>query len=652
MTGDNAHAGGANGQPAAAPAAAPPPVEPLKNPPKPPFALTVGIVGHRLKQWHTKDAAGQPRLDVETLDKVTGDIHVALEAIKTAATQAYRKHQSLFARHDPELTLVSALADGADTFAAKAGLALGYKLDAPLPFARADYQDDFSTAAVDGRGPAPRQEFYTLLGRAGSVLELPGRRKTAADTEEQGRLKENRAYEAVGLTVLSQADILLTVWDRGVSRGRGGTAEMIAEAVRIGIPIVVVDANGERPIELCWRGLMPMPAPIVALEDMPHAELGEGIQRIIDELVRPPRAPEQRSGLQHWFGERFCRINVRLGFPLLMSCLFTRWMRRTDIFPNPPDRLASDDYVNIAAPTLGPGKPGEIGWLANPYGWADAVAVYCSQLFRSAFVMNFLFAAAAVVVASYSVATGETVRWPAVIEFFLIAFVVGNTILGWVRRWHPRWVEARELAERLRAALPLWTLGLRPAFFPGEEPTWTGWYARAVVRVQGLRAGVLGADGLAAERGVLLTLLAGQCGYNHANAARMYKADRRLEYFGLSMLFATVLVAFDHMFRLGLVGWLLGRWLPAPEATIWLSVALPALATASYGIRVIGDFDGAHQRSERTYRKLDELVGAVRQDPADFGLLRARARSAADAMLGDVASWRLSAESRGLAIPG
>ena len=151
---------------------------------------------------------------------------------------------------------------------------------------------------------------------------------------------------------------------------------------------------------------------------------------------------------------------------------------------------------------------------------------------------------------------------------------------------------------------------------------------------------------------VLLTLLTSQCGYHHSNAARMFKANRRLEYFGLSMLFATALVAFDHMNHLGLVGWLLGRRLPAREATIWLSAALPALATASYGIRVIADFEGVHQRSERTYRKLDELICAVRQDPVDFGLLRARARSAADAMLGDVASWRLSAESRGLAIPG
>src|SRR5580700_8561501 len=667
MNGPRAAATAPTGKTATPQASTPKAANRSDHPPKPRFALAIGIVGHRLGHWDdAKDDAkkrtdGRP-LRTGQLQKIAADVQLALKAIKSAATQAYHDHESLFddaadaKQRAPELTLVSALADGADTIAAKAALDLGYALDAPLPFAVADYEKDFSADAVDEHTPAPLQEFRALEKKARSVLPLPGRRRTAVDTKEQGDLKENRAYEAVGLTVLSQADILLAVWDGKLSRGRGGTAEMVAEAARIGIPIVVVDANGEKPIELRWRGLMPTPAPIVALEDMPHAELDESTRRVVDELVRAPGAPEQRSGLQRWFEETFCSINVRFGFPLLMSLLFTRWMRRTDIFPTPPDQLANDDYIKIAAPTLSSGKPGEIGWLANPYGWADAIAIYCSQLFRSAFVMNFVFAAAAVVVASFSVATDENVRWPAVTEFFLIAFVVGNTNLAWIRRWHPRWFEAREVAERLRVALPLWTLGLRPAFFPGEEPTWTGWYARALVRTQGMRAGNLNNAGLAAERSVLLRMLASQCKYNLTNAERMHRMERGLEHVGYSLLGATLAIVVGHLFRetLGqpLVQDLLSHVLPRHEVIIWLSVALPALATASYGIRVIGDFEGIFQRADRTHRQLDQLIAAIQQDSPDFSLMRARARSAADAMLGDVANWRLSAESRGLAVPG
>jgi hypothetical protein len=686
MTEQNADSGA--GQPAAA-AAVPPPVEPLKNPPKPHFALTVGIVGHRLRFWRTQDAAGVERLRVETLQKVSDDIRHALEAIKTAAAKAYQDHQSLFDKHDPELTLVSALADGADAFAARAALALDYTVDAPLPFARAEYENDFSATAVEDYGAVPRREFHDLLQQAHAVLELPGQRKAAADSEDQGRLKENRAYEAVGLTVLSQADILLAVWDRGLPRGRGGTADMVAEAARIGVPIVLIDANGHKEIELRWRGLRRTPGPIVAFDDLPRATLGDGMDRLVDDLVRPPQSTEQRKGLQRWYGETASKVNIAIPFALLMTLLFTRRIRSGDVFPSSPDKLAKE-YVEAANPTVTALEP--IAHLAEPYGWADAIANHCSQFFRSAFVVNFLFAALAVIAGSASVMTMESSTYrkavPVAIEIGLILCVVGNVSLGRHLRWHNRWVEAREVAERFRAALPLWTLGLRPASFPGEEPTWTGWYTRAMVRMQRLRSADLSTKNLADERAVLLNLLASQRGYNHSSARRMHKMERRLEKTGFSLLLLTILVALYHLYAViaathpalsnSFIAWLDNiEWLH--DATIWASAALPALATASYGIRVIGDFEGIHQRGERTFRQLRQLAAAVKrdagialdeddvdakeeaaappdipvqQDPIDFSLLRARARTTADALLGDVSSWRLSAESRGLAIPG
>jgi hypothetical protein len=96
----------------------------------------------------------------------------------------------------------------------------------------------------------------------------------------------------------------------------------------------------------------------------------------------------------------------------------------------------------------------------------------------------------------------------------------------------------------------------------------------------------------------------------------------------------------------------LHHWEATPEIAVWLSAALPSLATATYGVRVIGDFEGTVHRNEHTARSIKQLVAAIQQDPPDFALLRARARTAADVLLGDVQSWRLSAESRGLAIPG
>ena len=187
------------GKPATPQASTPKAANRSDHPPKPRFALAIGIVGHRLGHWHDakndakKGTDGRP-LRTGELQKIAADVHLALKAIKSAAIKAYHDHESLFddtadaKQRAPELTLVSALADGADTIAAKAALGLGYALDAPLPFAQAEYEKDFSADAVDEHTPAPLQEFRALEKRARSVLPLPGQRRSAADTEEQGGL--------------------------------------------------------------------------------------------------------------------------------------------------------------------------------------------------------------------------------------------------------------------------------------------------------------------------------------------------------------------------------------------------------------------------------------------------------------------------------
>src|SRR6204780_5089392 len=147
-----------NGPRAAAPAptgnsATPQGANRSDHPPKPRFALAIGIVGHRLGHWDDAKGTDGRSLRTERLQKIAADVHLALKAIKSAAIQAYHDHESLFddtadaKQHVPELTLVSALADGADTIAAKAALGLGYALDAPLPFAEAEFENDFGSDA-------------------------------------------------------------------------------------------------------------------------------------------------------------------------------------------------------------------------------------------------------------------------------------------------------------------------------------------------------------------------------------------------------------------------------------------------------------------------------------------------------------------------
>ena len=230
----------------------------------------------------------------------------------------------------------------------------------------------------------------------------------------------------------------------------------------------------------------------------------------------------------------------------------------------------------------------------------------------------------------------------------LIGLILFNTLRGWRMGWHRRWFEAREVAERLRTALALWALGIRPATFFGQEPTWTGWYARAIVRSQGMRDARQNPDWLAEAHSTLQKVLDDQCTYHAKSAEQMRKLERRLEISGLIFFGATLLLALAFFVYLLMHPEEHG---PLVFVVTAFSASLPALASALYAIRIIGDFGGIARRSERTLVVLKALQMAAQRDANDLRALRVHARAAAEAMLGDVASWRLATESRALDFP-
>jgi hypothetical protein len=170
------------------------------NPPQPNFALTVGITGHRpnkLREYANLE-----------LQKT---IEAVLTAIRSAAVDAQANHADCFAKTEFQLILTSALAEGADSMAAAAAIALDYKLDVVLPFLAADYKSDFS--------PPGLRNFEHFCAKARAIVEI-----------DSDRSDEAKAYEAASLVVLDMSDILIAVWDGQPAAGRGGTAELINEA--------------------------------------------------------------------------------------------------------------------------------------------------------------------------------------------------------------------------------------------------------------------------------------------------------------------------------------------------------------------------------------------------------------------------------------
>lgn len=118
--------------------------------------------------------------------------------------------------------LLTSLAEGADRLVAQRVLArAGGTIAAILPLAADDYEDDFA-------GAPSREEFRDLLDRAGATEVVSGPTRTAA-------------YEAAGFAVVERSEALVALWDGRPARGRGGTADVVAHARRLGHPVRVVE---------------------------------------------------------------------------------------------------------------------------------------------------------------------------------------------------------------------------------------------------------------------------------------------------------------------------------------------------------------------------------------------------------------------------
>ena len=190
-------------------------MSPARHPSSP--SLRIGVSGHRVP----------PKLPEESEAPLRAHIDRILAAIAATA----RKANTASA-----LVIVSSLAEGSDRIVAAAGLAAGFALQAVLPFEKAEYERDFETQMS-------RREFEELLARACDVFELDG------DADERPR-----AYEAAGLFMLANIDVLVAIWDGEVAAGIGGTAQIVERAIAEGIAVVWIEPNHPNAMQISRPG--------------------------------------------------------------------------------------------------------------------------------------------------------------------------------------------------------------------------------------------------------------------------------------------------------------------------------------------------------------------------------------------------------------
>ena len=227
-------------------------MSPARHPVPSSPSLRVGVSGHRLP----------PKLPEES----EAPLRALIDRILAAIVDTARKANTASA-----LVIISSLAEGSDRIVAAAGLAAGFALQVVLPFERAEYARDFETQTS-------RTEFEQLLARACDVFELGG---VAGERP--------RAYEAAGLFMLANIDVLIAIWDGKVAAGVGGTAQIVERAIADGIVVVWIEPTHPNAIRMTWPGAGAAPAGATAgLKDTFGQADVASIARTVKEILTSP----------------------------------------------------------------------------------------------------------------------------------------------------------------------------------------------------------------------------------------------------------------------------------------------------------------------------------------------------------------------------
>lgn len=584
--------------------------------------IGVGVSGHRLE-----------RLGEARVPAVNAAINSTLAAIERAIAERSSK---------VELRLITSLADGVDALATEVALSRSWPVDTILPFPRAEYALDF----VEAEGLSDHRR---LLAASRSVFELPGERMAEGD---------GAAYERAGRVTLAQSDILLAVWDSKPPRGRGGTGQIVGEAVLQGLPVILIDPDGLIAPQLLWDGLIEHDLGQQSVDTVARGDMS-ALARLLAVLVTRPDGAADHAALTAFSRPTQYKGRFAFAYPLLEAVIGVRRLRGSN-FKSPDPAQSAAPVIASIAPAHGRGKAfaQHLDGLTTRFVRADGEALINARLFRSSYVSNFLLAALAVILSLGGLLLPTQFK-PLLLalEFITIASILLITRAGTRLDWHRRWLDHRELAERLRClalSAQLGDLNLRAS--QGAENSWVYWFARATARETGLPDLAADSGYLKEIKDSLRALLDDQIAYLTASSHRMHLLEHRLHLIGTGLFTATAAVCAGVL----LLVWL-GRFgvdglseLPAAvsKIAIVISAALPAIGSAIYGIRMQGDFGGSSARDAALAAKLTTLRHVIDHDAPSFDTLKLRVARATDLLTAELADWGQSYRARPLTLPG
>jgi hypothetical protein len=465
--------------------------------------------------------------------------------------------------------------------------------------------------------------------------------------------------------MLRQIDVLVAVWD-GKPPRPAGTGSIARGAVAAGIPVIWLSTQDEGPAKLITQ-LPPGSEPQAAATEFTDAALLAALAPALAAPSRSPASGAARTGLERFLGERWKKRVWFSAYDALLQLARGRWPRPILRLPSFEQHCHDWDAFLASAPAAADLRE-RIGHVLAPrHAWADTLAVYYSNLYRSAYVLCYFLSAVAVFIALGTVfihddpqALARDVLGSKAVfvgcELIVIGIIMLIVWLGINRRWHERWLNYRALAEMLRHGRFLAVVSefghMQASAADDRDAPWMLWYVRLTMREIGLPTAILDS----AYRRTLLDATFkeeiggpnGQLAYNRHYIEVMHETDHLLHRLGIGCFIVTsvILAVFLALFLLDRtvestpIETLL---LAAKPFLTFLSAGLPALGAAVAGIRAHGDFEASARRSARTLDQLaqlsDDYASATKSD-ADLDdiadLLIATARVFSE----DIAAWQ------------
>jgi hypothetical protein len=430
--------------------------------------LVIGITGHR-------DLRAQ---DVPLLEREVSSIIRRLRA------------DYLGGDNETPIILISALAEGADRVVARAALAMGVKLIAPLPLPADEYRRDFEP----GLNPNAATEFDDFLSRASAVPVMSFTAGNSLDAVRTDAGKRAEQYRAVGLFIVQHCDVLIALWD-GNERdmATGGTGEVITFK-RNGIPLVAsgsahdsLDGSEIGPVIHVVTPRLKAGSPASAVTVRPwgneiiHRYRGGAFRRWLDRAkgfvanlfriepssILPSLSPEERRDLETWetfdaltaltreFNSEAAAIENSPARSLQKSnAIGELYTSPGDVHPDAEARLR---VMNIAP-----------HW-SQFFGVADALAKDRQAQFRTDWTFMFgLGFLAFILFAVSNHAPDHIFNWLLGGYTVLVTIIFFLFIRARIGRDQERFLDYRALAEALRVAVYWKILGI-DGYRPGEK---------------------------------------------------------------------------------------------------------------------------------------------------------------------------------------